>query len=64
MSRAGAGGVDWWVHRLAASEYYATTPHEVRYVWSYYDQVEAHMALDALDDVKALYRPDPPKGGK
>lgn len=53
--------MDWWVHRIAASEHYQTDPHTVRYVWYYSDQVEAHKALDALDAVKMLHRPDPPK---
>jgi len=53
--------VDWWVQRLATAEQYSTDPHRVRYEWTYADQLEAHKALDALDAVRALYRPDPPK---
>lgn len=54
--------MDWWVHRIAASEHYQTDPHQVRYVWYYRDQVEAHKALDALDEIRAVSRPDLPKG--
>jgi hypothetical protein len=61
MRRAAERGVDWWVHRIAASESYQTDPHTVRHVWYYRDQLEAHKALDALDEVRALHRPDPPK---
>lgn len=61
-ARAGLGGVDWWVQRLATSDRYQTDPHRVRYVWTYAEQLEAHRTLDALDAVQQLYRPPPAAG--
>ena len=46
--------------RLATAPEFATNPRDVA-LWSFRDQLEAHIALDALGDVKDLYRPDPPK---
>ena len=46
--------------RLATATEFSTTPRDVA-LWSFRDQLESHMTLDALEAVKDLYRPDPPK---
>lgn len=61
MNRAAARGVDWWVARLATSGDFQTDPHRVRYDWSFREQVEAHLTLDALEEIRDLHRPDPPE---
>jgi hypothetical protein len=61
--RAAERGVNWWEMRLATSDHFATDPNSVRQ-WSFRDQVESHMALDALDEVRALYRPDTKNKGR
>lgn len=54
------------MQRICTSEdYRGTAPHEVREAWPFSDVLEAHMTLDALDEVRAIYRPEPQKqGGK
>lgn len=50
-----------WVQRIATSGRYSDGLMAVRYEWSFADQLEAHVMLDALDEIRALQRPDPPK---
>jgi len=53
------------VQRVCTSEdYRGASPRAVREEWSFADVLEAHQTLDALDAVRALYRPDPPAVGR
>jgi hypothetical protein len=42
--------------RLATSDHFATDPHRVGR-WSFREQLDSHLALDALDEVRAIARP-------
>lgn len=61
MQRAARDGVNWWVMRIVVSEHFTDTFQAVSQGWSFADQVHAHKTLDALDDIAAEGRPDPPK---
>jgi hypothetical protein len=57
--------VDWWTQRIVTSEdYRGTSPRAVREEWSFADVLEAHMTLDALEEIRAIARPDPPGPGR
>jgi len=46
--------VDWWVHRIAASERYSSGLIEIQTQWSLDDLLDAWLVLDAYD--KIAYR--------
>jgi hypothetical protein len=45
--------VNWWVHRIATSERYRVSPHEIRTMWKMREVLEAHEVLDAFDAARA-----------
>jgi len=49
--------------RIVTSDRFTDTYSAVAESWSFRDQVHAHKTLDALDDIAAEGRPDPPRGG-
>lgn len=53
---AAAGGVDWLVWRLVASKHVPDGLADIRQRWRFWDVVEAHMAIDALEAVEARAR--------
>jgi hypothetical protein len=64
VETAAKDGVDWWTMRIATSPHYSDTLEAVEERWSFARLVHAHKTLDALDDITAAQRPDPPKGGR
>lgn len=64
MVQAARDGVDWWVMRIVVSEHFSDSFLAVSREWSFADQVHAHKTLDAIDDARALARPDPPREGR
>lgn len=44
--------VDWSVHRIATSELYRVSPHEVRECWTWREVLEANAVLDAFDEAR------------
>lgn len=46
-------GVDWWVHRIAASERYSASLVEIETQWSMVDLQTAHYVEDAIDAAQA-----------
>ena len=60
---AALSGVDWWVMRIVLSEHLHASLPDVAREWSYLDQLHAHKALDCMDDVRDITRPEPPKRG-
>ena len=41
--------VDWFFHRIAASESYSSGLHEIREEWNFEDVLQAHDVLDAME---------------
>ena len=41
--------MDWWVYRIAMSERFSVSPHEIRERWTWQEVVEAHDVLDAFE---------------
>jgi len=37
------------VHRIATSERYHVSPHEIRTLWTWREVLECHLLLDAFD---------------
>ena len=46
-------GVDWWVHRIAASERYSASLIEIETQWSMADVEAANCVEDAIDAAHA-----------
>jgi len=42
-------GIDWWIHRIAASERYSASLIEIQTLWSMVDVQTAHYVEDAID---------------
>jgi len=47
--------------RIVTSEHFSDTFRSVSREWSFKDQLDAHLVLDTLDEMRAVQRPPPPK---
>ena len=41
--------VDWEIHRIATSEHYRVSPHEIRTCWMWREVLEANAVIDAFE---------------
>ena len=48
--------MNWWIWRLVASDFLTDGLSEIRHAWTFPDTLEAHLALDALEEVRDYYR--------
>jgi hypothetical protein len=56
-STAKGRGVDWLIMRPATSPDLPDGLFDVRHRWTFRDLYEAHVALDALDDIREILTP-------
>ena len=56
-SVAGGRGVDWFIMRPATSPDLPDGLYTVRHLWQFRDLYEAHLALDALEDIREILTP-------
>ncbi|MEM9407171.1 MAG: hypothetical protein AAGA81_14125 [Acidobacteriota bacterium] len=40
--------MDWMIHRIATSDRYHVSPHEIRSAWLWREVLECHAMLDAF----------------
>lgn len=59
MSLALPDGIDWWIHRIAASERYSASLIEIETMWSMADVQAAHYVEDAIEAAIAQAAPKP-----
>ena len=58
-STAKGRGVDWFTMRPATSPDIPDGLYTVRNLWTFRDLYEAHVALDALDEIREILTPPP-----